>query len=534
MSVTGGQGEIDLPRKLEETLRNRPILGGTSADIRVLGIPGDASGRSSLLAFVRGRGSRTVVLTGHFDVVSIDDYGLLAPLAGTPKELAPALIEKLKETGADPLALADLESGDFLPGRGLLDMKSGLAAGLAVLESFAAEPEREGNLIFLAVPDEENQSAGMRSAVSALSRFAEENGLEIELAINLDALCDYGDGREGQVIATGTIGKLLLGALVVGQEAHACYPFNGINAAHLAAELVAQFEVTPELTDIMEGEDAIPPTVLGSRDMKQAYNVTIPAKHWVTWNVITRTSSASAVFAIARRLAKAAADRAAERIEERRRSLHPGTTVASADTRVITFAEAMHIARDRQPGFEERFSAAAHELALDQRIDYPTRSRRLAELVWEASALSGPAVMLLVASTPYPATSIANDEHGMRVKTLLRRIAESVSERFKTPVTLRRQFPAISDMSFLVRPRPDELDFIAANTPLWGAGIAWPEGRGLDFPVINVGPWGRDYHHWLERANVRYTFEVLPRLLSEICRTVLSQECDKVGGTGVS
>ena len=46
------------------------------------------------------------------------------------------MIAKLEMTGENPLALADLKSGDFLPGRGLLDMKSGLAAGLAAMEAY--------------------------------------------------------------------------------------------------------------------------------------------------------------------------------------------------------------------------------------------------------------------------------------------------------------------------------------------------------------------------------------------------------------
>jgi arginine utilization protein RocB len=284
----------------------------------------------------------------------------------------------------------------------------------------------------------------------------------------------------------------------------------------------------------MEGEDAIPPTVLGSRDLKRAYDVTIPARHWVIWNIITRTRPASAVFDIARRLAKAAADRALERIEERRRSLHPRTSAAPADTRVITFAEAMRIACDRQPGFEEQFTAAARELVLEQGLDYPTRSRRLAELVWDATALAGPAVMLLIAATPYAATSVSHDEDGIALKRMLEEAAQSITRTFDTPVTLIRQFPAISDMSFLGPPPTGELRFLAENTPLWGTAIVFPHGRGLDFPVINIGPWGRDYHHWLERANVRYAFEVLPHLLSEISRSVLGQERDRVGGTGVS
>jgi arginine utilization protein RocB len=43
--------------------------------------------------------------------------------------LAKAMIARLKARARVPLALADFESGDFLPGRGLLDMKAGLAAG---------------------------------------------------------------------------------------------------------------------------------------------------------------------------------------------------------------------------------------------------------------------------------------------------------------------------------------------------------------------------------------------------------------------
>ena len=44
-----------------------------------------------------------------------------------------------RRTGENPLALADFESGDFLPGRGLLDMKAGLAAGIAAMEAYAGD-----------------------------------------------------------------------------------------------------------------------------------------------------------------------------------------------------------------------------------------------------------------------------------------------------------------------------------------------------------------------------------------------------------
>ena len=60
----------------------------------------------------------------------------------------------------------------FLPGRGLLDMKSGIAAGIAVVEAFAADPARRGNLLFAATPDEEDRSVGMRAAAELLLFFS--------------------------------------------------------------------------------------------------------------------------------------------------------------------------------------------------------------------------------------------------------------------------------------------------------------------------------------------------------------------------
>jgi arginine utilization protein RocB len=161
-------------------------------------------------ALVKGKGSQTLILTGHYDVVGVGNYGSLAEWANEPDALLPRLIARLREedsqgTGlspADRLALEDLQNGHFLPGRGLLDMKSGLAAGLAVLERFSqiADAERKGNLLFIAVPDEEIASNGIRTAGEMLPALATTWGLLYEGAINLDASDDSGDGSQGQVV----------------------------------------------------------------------------------------------------------------------------------------------------------------------------------------------------------------------------------------------------------------------------------------------------------------------------------------------
>jgi len=522
-SVTGTPEEAAFAGRLAGLLREIPYLRANPEHLLVEPVPGDALGRSNVLALVRGAGPRTVLLSGHFDVVPTDDYGALAPLAGDPQGLVAPMVARLRESGANPLALADLESGAFLPGRGVLDMKSGLAAGIAVLERFAAEEKREGNLLLVATPDEEDRSAGMRAAAEALPGFLRAHGLEPVLGINLDATCDNGDGRSGQTVALGCIGKLLLSALVVGKEAHACYPLDGVNAAYLAAELVTELEFLPELGEESGTEIASPPTVLGSRDLKAVYNVTTPGRVWTSWNVLMRSRPAAEILAIAGDAAERAVLRAAARLRERAARLENRAPLTPAwdRIRVLRFEEVFARAQEASPDFGKAFDALAQRLAGRPELDLPTRCRDLTELAWEASGLQPPAIVLGFASLPYPPVRLPKDAEAL--ERHLRGAAAAIAAACETPITVIDQMPVIVDMSFLGPVEAEDLRTAARSTPIWGSSIRWD----LDvptpaMPMVNIGPWGRDYHHWLERANARYTFEVLPALAAEMARRVLS------------
>ncbi|MFM2422044.1 MAG: hypothetical protein RL291_574, partial [Pseudomonadota bacterium] len=232
-SVTGSDGEKTLPAALAKEVRRTPLLA--DAEIFEIEAPDDPLGRTALAVFVRGSGDDCVLLTGHFDTVAVDDYGLRAPLAFAPEQLREQIVQDLKDAKgkAERLAHDDLASGEFLPGRGLLDMKSGLAAGLAALEAFAATPNRRGNLLFVAVPDEEVNSHGARALVAAVPDLDARFGIKVSAALNLDCIADRGDGSEGRAIALGSVGKVLLTALVIGRAAHASHPFDGFNSSAL-------------------------------------------------------------------------------------------------------------------------------------------------------------------------------------------------------------------------------------------------------------------------------------------------------------
>ncbi len=319
-SVTGSPGEIVLPQALRARVAATPALQAATSWL----IPtGDSLGRSCCAVLVRGEGAGTILLTGHFDTVTVEDYGELAPLATQPASLLAALRERLVApvTPAEILARADFDSGDFLPGRGLLDMKGGLAAGLAVLEAFAAEPARRGNLLFVGVPDEEVNSVGARALAAALPSIEAEHGIRVEAAINLDCIGDRGDGEEGRAVALGSVGKLLLTAFVVGQQTHASHPHQGVNAGALAASLAARIEGAPELADGAGGLSGIPPTLLSIKDSKEQYDVTTPASVFVTWNALTMGRPAGENLRIFREIVRGALDDISGTLSARRAAL---------------------------------------------------------------------------------------------------------------------------------------------------------------------------------------------------------------------
>lgn len=474
-SVTGTRDEAEFAGKLTGYLKGFDRVW-------LLPIPDDVVGRGNVFALKRGTSRKTIILTGHFDVVPVDNYGDLAQLAFDPQRLLPELIARLKRTNESALALSDLESGEFLPGRGLLDMKAGLATGIAAMESYRGP----ATLLFMAVCDEEERSAGARAAVPLIPQIAQEYGLDIALIVNLDAISDQGDGSLGRAVTMGSIGKQLLTAFVVGKETHACFPQDGVNAAYLAAELVSEFELAPELSEATGAEIAAPPTALHAKDLKSGYNVTTPGQAWVYWNTLQHRRSAKEVLGIGVQLAKRAMYRAAKKVKR--------------DVAVMTYADIA--ARVSTAGI----AIMAKDVGRQSEVDFPERSKRLTAKVWERSGLTGPAIVLGFGSIPYPAVSLKDT-------ALQKKISSAV-----TPFDIGtvRYFAGISDMSFLGEP-VGESD--PENTPLAGSSFADPKPAG--YPCINLGPWGRDYHHWLERLHAPYAFEVLPKALLAVIDAVV-------------
>lgn len=523
-SVNGTAGEAAFARTLRDRLAVLPFFAADPDAVWLIPLPGDPLGRACVAALLRGQGARTIILTGHFDTVHVEDYGELSVLATRPRELREALRTRLAASAATPaeqLALADLESGDFLPGRGMLDMKSGLGAGLAALEAFAGAADRPGNVLFLAVPDEEANSAGARCAAAGLPKIARRFGLSFDAAINLDSQVDDGDGDggSGRSVALNTVGKLLPSALVVGQAVHAANSLRGLNAGALAAEIAVGMEWSHALTDRTGDELAAAPTLLGLKDNRATYDVTTPDRVWAYWNVMTHRMPPAEVLARFAEICRTGAEQLVERLRDRARALGAEPALP-AHIPILSFADLRAEVSATEPEGESRFAGHARDVGR-RGLDLPEQCRILTEHLWDMSRRSGPAVVIGFASMPYPATELRG-EAGERLEAAVREAAGDVASRFATSIGIKRFFPGISDMSHLGQVDRLALPAVIANTPAWGFGIPALSGDpGCGVPIVNAGPWGRDYHTPLERLHAGYAFEVLPELLLQIMRRVL-------------
>ncbi|WAJ28483.1 M20/M25/M40 family metallo-hydrolase [Antarcticirhabdus aurantiaca] len=525
-SVGGTPGEAEFAGRLQELLLEIPYFRENPDDLRIVDGYGDPKARN-VAALVRGRGRRTIVLAGHYDTVAVDNYGSLRDLACEGFALRDALVAELsgrERTEQEEQALADLLGGDFLPGRGMLDMKSGLAVAVACLERFAADPDRHGNILFVATPDEERESRGMRAMRDALPSLAASLGIEIAGAINLDVTSDQGDGADGRAAYAGTIGKLLPFAMMVGCGSHASYPFEGISAQAMAAGVLARLEGNADLADRDHTDVSPPPICLEAKDLREGYEVTTPERFWLAFNWLYHAMTAEDLF---RRFADEvragttdAVTRFAAQSEAHSRRTGRKAGAVQPAPRVLTVGELRARAADIVGAdFEALY---ADEERRHAQVDNPlVASRLLTDWLVGLARIVGPAAVVGFAGLHYPPSRLLDTDDDRSLREAIDGVRAELAAEPDRAVVWKPFFQGISDMSFLGQAAAGR-DVVSANTPI-SRLVDHPPADALRFPVVNIGPWGREFHQRLERVHVPYAFGVLPEAVYRIARIVLDR-----------
>ncbi len=165
-SVNGTPGEAKIADFIADYLRRIPYFAVRPEQVLTQSLCSDPLGRKNVFALIRGAKNadgRTVILHGHTDTVGVEDYGPLKAYAYFCDQLRKKLIDIKHTLPAD--VRADLESGEWLFGRGAGDMKGGVAVFMAVMERLSEEAdELSVNVLFMANPVEENLHTGVIEA----------------------------------------------------------------------------------------------------------------------------------------------------------------------------------------------------------------------------------------------------------------------------------------------------------------------------------------------------------------------------------
>jgi arginine utilization protein RocB len=526
-SISGTAEEKGMAKEIFEILSEIEYFKEHPENLKLNPIPEDALGRYFVTALVEGSSNRTVVLLNHHDIVGLSDYGAYKELALDPKALTKAINPSILPEAAR----SDHQTGEWLFGRGVMDMKCGGAIQLCLLQEVSQHPELlEGNILFLSVPDEENNSAGMLGAVPFLNRIKEEKALDFQAVINSEPADFNEDGTFNVFI--GAIGKVLPMFYCVGKETHASDPFGGINSNLLLAEVERRLEVNAELADMADGESSKPPTNLKSKDVKELYNVSTPAAAVSYYNVFTLTRSPKEVM---EKLVEIAEEAFAGALEKMNTEADKFAELTGSNRpeipwspKVYTFAQVYDMALQvHGEKFRLHINDYINTWKVHTTIDEREFSLKVVSEVHRFCPDKDPMIIISFAPPYYPhIRNKGETEKEIKLLKMVEHLDNYAHQEFDFHFRINRFHKGISDMSYCgLQDANDVIDMLKPNMPTWGHRYALPleDLAKLNVPVFNVGPYGKDAHKFTERLHIGFSYDTAPKLLKEAVFTMLKE-----------
>ncbi|MEY8351626.1 M20/M25/M40 family metallo-hydrolase [Bacillus cereus] len=525
-SINGTAGEVLIIEELYNILKSFPYFQQHPEHVWMQEAPNDPIGRKNVFAFVEGqnKSTSTIIYHSHLDTVGIEDFGLLKEHALSPETLE----EYFQTYEGNANVQSDAKSGDWLFGRGSVDMKSGAAVHLANILYFSEQAHLlEGNLLLLFNGDEEGEHRGITSALSELERLKQEKQLQYRLAINNDFITPLYDGDHKRYIYTGTAGKLLPCFYIYGREVHVGDTLSGIDPNFIAAQITSRLHNNYKLTEFIPDELVLPPTCLYQRDNKDSYTVQTATSSQLYFNYFIYESTPKEVLTQLLEETKQVCKEAELYLKEQFERYLLVTGLPSRD-----------LSWEIEVTSYEEYVGALGKLGINteptiQKVLKESNTSDLRELYFEiVGALQQldpekKARVILFFAPPFlphnylKTTNEENHQLQCSIETILEDMQKETGEQF----ILKKFFPYLADGSFLsIHETDEELEPLLQNFPKWEQLYPLPYDtiRKLNIPSINMGVYGKDGHKWTERVYKPYSFHVLPLLIRKATMKILN------------
>jgi arginine utilization protein RocB len=477
-SIVNTADERKIADKIHSMLSDFAVFKDHPEYIRICSLNDDSLQRYSICALIKRPGvTKTVLGIGHFDTVAIEDYGILKPFATVPNELA----GQLRKIIDDEDVLSDIEDPDYLFGRGSLDMKSGIAIWLSLLNDLNPQ-ELTSNLLVCFVCDEEGYSKGMIDSLSHIRQMSEDFDLDIQAAIDTDYTSPQYLGDQRRFLYGGTIGKILVQYLCIGKESHAGDPYAGIDANELVSALIEEINMNPAYCDKNELDVTVPPITLSVKDDKQAYSVQTAKSASVSFNVTTINRSIIEWEEILLDAAKKAQSKVIDKLNV--------SYAAYCKMKDREFTPLPWLVKVQAFSGDPQFSLKK----------FDNEDEREFSLRWVSQQYlhdPTPQIILFLSLPYYPHHTMDHNDHAHQT---------FVNDMIKCApgYTYLPYYPYISDLSFVSRGNPADIASVERLIPGYKQlnRIDWSVLNGLKIPMMNIGPWGKDAHKFTERVYV--------------------------------
>ncbi len=492
-------------------------------------IPDDYLDRKVPWCLLKGQGDDTIVFIHHYDTVETKDYGILEPLALKPYELMKVLKEDKVQLPAE--AKKDLDSGNWLFGRGVCDMKGGGSIQLSLIEEYSKDPDFKGNILLIAVPDEENLSAGMRGAVLLLKSLKDKYNLNYKLMLNTEP-----HEREKDLCPTiydGSIGKIMPVLYVRGKLAHVGQIYSGLNPINLLSEIIRRTELNPKFIEKVGTTTSPAPTWLYHKDRKMVYDVSLPIASCGYMSILSLTKSPKTIM---EELREISIDAFKKVLDDMNRDYKTYTEIAGIEfeplkwePKVKFYSELYEDAiKDSGEDFKKAYGILMNEIKNKfnrNEITIIDSANMIIEKTLEYIKDKSPMVILALTPPYYPSTNNKMlGEKAKEIDLIIEDLKDYARENFKEDYKVENYFTGISDLSYAMSvSTKEDIDYIKENILMWGDIYYIPLEiiKEISMPVLNVGPWGKDFHKYTERVNKDDLFYKTPRLIDLVISKLL-------------
>ncbi|MDR1953592.1 MAG: M20/M25/M40 family metallo-hydrolase [Clostridiales Family XIII bacterium] len=517
-SIAGTDAEDLGSVRLNELLAAMPYFQEHGELLRYIPIEDDYLRRHVVSAMVLAKKptKQTIILTGHYDVVGLEEYGHLADIAFD----IDALTKRISELDLDEDSQKDLDSNEWLFGRGTGDMKYGLALCLETLRYFTEEEDADVNLLFIGVPGEETNSEGMLRAVKEIYRLQAEEGYEFPLLINTEAYEPDVVDKGSHYIHMGCAGKLMPMFFFCGVGTHAGeLAFRGFDANLMSSELHGLFHHDSAFCQTKMGRTTPPPSCLKMTDLKDSYTITTPNYAASYYNLITLDQDINVLMDglkdVARRAFESAIAIDRARTEDYNKIAADKVPLQEIAVKISTFRELYDDVKSNYAGDFEADMRAYTRGLLEQGMEIQDIAMQLFKRLADLRKDKTPIIVIGFIPPYYPdGYPDGNDPRIAKIVSGIDHIIDYAREKYEAPIEVKNFYMGLSDMCFTGLSPDYDYDALFENIVGLGDFYQFPdrELKGINIPAIIFGPRSKDSHKSTERIDIPYSFDILPEL----------------------